>query len=229
MDELLGVLGNVTRVLAILGGGVAAVTVCFAGIQFMTGAGDPQKMSQARMSLIGTVGGLILVGVAFIIPRFVAETVTDPVGGVPIVEVGSNNCDQILRTQLVFQTAVSVDSEFIAVIEQIQGSRAECQADAWDPGIGSSTRDSGNRDRCFGTTGSDHQTGNARIGGQLLPPGLHDGGKPSGLVRGGSGRDAHNNILVYFFETSTTGLPNDRSVCWLYVSRLKTWLQNYER
>ena len=86
MDEVLGVFSNVGRVLAFFGGGIAVITLCFAGFQFMTGAGDAQKMSQARMSLIGTVGGLILVGVAsFLVPRVVSEGVTEQVGGVPII------------------------------------------------------------------------------------------------------------------------------------------------
>lgn len=221
MDEVLGVLSNVTRVLAVLGGGLAAVTVCFAGFQFMTGAGDPNKMSQARMSLLGTVGGLILVGIAFIIPRFVTETITDPVGGVPVVQVGSGNCDDILRSQLVFQTAVSRTKEFTAVVKGIQSSRPECRDTLWKPRI---SDDATNLSRCF--TGA-----STSIGGQLVPSSLRDGGTSGGAVRGTSGRDADNNVLVYFglgpaddpYET----LPSDGTICWMYLSRLGAWLENY--
>ena len=222
MDEVLGVLGNVTRMLAIIGGGIAAITICFAGIQFMTGSGDPQKMAQARMSLIGTVGGLILVGVAFIIPRFVAETVTTPVGGIAVAPTVGNNCDDILRSQLVFQTAVSVNKHFSRVVNEIQAARAECTVDIWYPKVGSVPGT--NRDLCFGTLVPENQRQNAKIGGQFVPSSLHDGGIRTGLVRGSSGRDAQNNILVYWLSGDR---PSDHTVCWLYSSRLAAWLQNY--
>ena len=228
MDEVLGVLGNVTRMLAIFGGGVAAITICFAGIQFMTGAGDPQKMAQARMSLIGTIGGLILVGVAFIIPRFVAETVTTPVGGISIAPLVGSHCDGILRTQLVFQTAVSQIKHFQRVVNEIQAEREECRADIWAPVIYPySTIQGANsiRDACFGTLDDDHKE-DAMIGGQSIPASLHDGGLSDEVVRGASGRDARNNILVYW---NVNFRPSDGSVCWLYLRRTGTWFENYKK
>ena len=226
MDEVLGVLSNVTRVLAILGGGLAAVTVCFAGFQFMTGAGDPNKMSQARMSLLGTVGGLILVGIAFIIPKFVAETVTDPVGGVPVVQVGSGNCDEILRSQLVFQTAVSRNVEFQAVVDGIQSSRPECRETLWAPVI--SDPSESDLKKCVGVVGD---WSAARIGGQYVPASLRDGGESGAKPRGSAGRDADNNILVHFRvgldPNQYEHLPSDGSICWMYLSRLGTWLESY--
>ena len=70
MDDISNVMGNITRMLAIFGGGLAAVAIAYVGIQWMLASGDPQKMAQVRMGVIGAVGGLILVGVSFIrLPR----------------------------------------------------------------------------------------------------------------------------------------------------------------
>ena len=218
MDEVMGVMGNITRMLAIFGGGVAAITVCFAGIQFMTGSGDPQKMAQARMSLIGTLGGLILVGIAFIIPRIVSETVTEPVGGVPVVVTTGNNCDSIFRTQLVFQNSLSTHEEMNKLVTEVQSQRSECPIDLWNPTV---TTGAGSRTACFGT----FDKARATVGDQLVPVGLHDGGEIVFQVRGAPGRDARNNILVYF-ETDGSR-PNDGSVCWLYRADLGVWLENY--
>ena len=68
MQELATVMSNIARLLAIVGGGLSAIAVCYAGILWMTASGDPQKMGQARMALMGAVGGLVIVGVAFIVP-----------------------------------------------------------------------------------------------------------------------------------------------------------------
>ena len=220
MDEVIGVMGNITRMLAIFGGGVAAITVCFAGIQFMTGSGDPQKMAQARMSLIGTLGGLILVGIAFIIPRIVSETVTEPVGGVPVVVVTGNNCDAIFRTQLVFQNSLSTTEEMNKLVIEVQSHRSECPSSLWNPGV---TSGSGSRTACFGAADTDE----AKVGGQFVPAGLHDGGVVEGEVRAAPGRDARNNILVYFRLAAAR--PNDGSICWLYRADLGVWLENYPR
>ena len=84
MDDISNIMGNITRLLALVGGGLAAVAIAYAGIQWMTASGDPQKMAQVRMGVIGAVGGLILVGVAFIIPRVVSQLVVEPAGGSPL-------------------------------------------------------------------------------------------------------------------------------------------------
>ena len=56
------------RAIALVGGALSAIFVIWAGFQWMTASGDPQKMAQARMSLIGTIVGICIMGVGFIIP-----------------------------------------------------------------------------------------------------------------------------------------------------------------
>ena len=44
-------------------------------------------------------------------------------------------------------------------------------------------------------------------------------------ARESSGRDADNNIIVYWGDGSRK--PADGAGCWLYVARLRTWDSNY--
>ena len=48
----------------------------------------------------------------------------------------------------------------------------------------------------------------------------------SDTVRPTSGRDSDNNIIVYWSNTAGS-TPADNSACWLYVSRLNSWDENY--
>ena len=82
MEIIQNIFGSLTRLLVIVGAGVSTVSICFAAFQWMTAQGDPQGVNKARMGLMGAVGGLILVGTAFIIPRVIGETVIEQVGGV---------------------------------------------------------------------------------------------------------------------------------------------------
>ena len=82
MEEVSFIVGAVARVLVVIGGGLSTVMVGYAGIMWMTSAGDPQGMSKARMALLGALGGLVMVGVGFIVPRVVHEVVIGPLGGV---------------------------------------------------------------------------------------------------------------------------------------------------
>ena len=225
MDEIFGAMGNVIRLMAGVGAGIAAIAFCWSGYQWMTAAGDPQQVGRARMTAIGSLAGLVMIGMAFIAPRVVSEFVTEPVGGIPVVDIAaSNNCDDVLRSQLVFQTAASDDDRMNRLIGVIQSRYGECGPDVWPVAV--STVDGGDLDleRCFG--GGDKGKGvSAMIGGHVVPAGLRDGGVIKGMkVRGTSGRDARNNILVYFHSTNR---PNDGSKCWLYISRLNSWFENY--
>ena len=49
------------------------------------------------MTLMGAVGGLIIAGVAFIVPRVISETVVEPVGGTVGGTEAGRNCDGVLR------------------------------------------------------------------------------------------------------------------------------------
>ena len=64
-----------------------------------------------------------------------------------------------------------------------------------------------------------------------MPRSLYDGFVvDTNKIRGSSGRDSDNNILVYWNNGAATRVgvsPADASECWLYVSRLNVWDQSY--
>ena len=68
MEQALTVITSGARLLALVGGTLSAVFIIWAGILWITASGDPQKMAQARMSLIGTVVGLVIIGIGFLVP-----------------------------------------------------------------------------------------------------------------------------------------------------------------
>ena len=233
MEELASVMNNVARLVAVIGGGLSTICFCYAGIQWMTASGDPQKMGQARMALMGAMGGLIIVGIAFIAPRVISQMIIEPVGGVDINTDVGTNCDQILRNQLVFQRGASTAENMNIVIRQIQSQRDSCAIELWDPKAvndGSSlAQPAGDAESCFGATvpavgSGDDEWGGQVVGDTKVPRGLHDQNNSEQAIRSGSGRDSDNNIIVYWDEDKR---PTDDSKCWLYVDRLRVWDENY--
>ena len=216
MDEITTIFGSLSRLLAIVGGGISTVAVCYAGILWMTSSGDPQNMSKARMALMGAVGGLIIVGVAFLVPRIIGETVVDPVGGnIGGTEAGQN-CDDILQNQFVFQRNASTETALNAVISVIQNQRVEqCSVDVWKPKV-------------IDSDGSTACGGEKQIGVQDVPSGIQvdssvtDNTAAGAAVRVKSGRDRDNNIIIHWSDDEDEK-PTDNSKCWMYVSRLSTW------
>ena len=241
MDELASIMNSVARLLAIVAGGVSVVAFCYAGILWMTASGDPGKMGQARAALMGAIGGLIIVGIAFIVPRVISQVVIEPVGGVALQSDTGVDCDTVLRQQLIFQRAASTAEKMDAVVAQIQSQRSECQSDVWDPDIadahtptGVTTAEAagtaaydGTTGSCFGTTPTtDTAIRGLSVGqDQLVPRGLRDENSEDQLVRDSSGRDSDNNIIIYWGTVDKR--PADNATCWLYVSRLRTWSENY--
>ena len=134
MQELIMVMNSVATLLAVVAGGLSVVAVCYAGILWMTASGDPQKMGQARMALMGAIGGLVIVGIAFLVPQVISEAVLEPLGITPLVQEVSIDCDSVLRNQLVFQRAASNASRIQQVVSRIQASNSDyCSSDQWDP------------------------------------------------------------------------------------------------
>lgn len=175
---------------------------------------------------MGAVGGLIIVGVAFIVPRIIGETVVEPVGGnIGGTEAGQN-CDDVLRNQFVFQRNASTPSALQAVISVIQNQRVDqCSVDVWKPVVVGSG--------VAGITGTGCAAAAAsavpKVGTQTVPSGLvvetTGGGRRAATkyaVRADSGRDRDNNIIVHWSATDGQK-PTDDAKCWLYVSRLSTW------
>ena len=232
MDEITTIFGSLSRLLAIVGGGISTVAVCYAGILWMTSSGDPQNMSKARMALMGAVGGLIIVGVAFIVPRIIGETVVEPVGGNIGGSDAGQNCDDVLQNQFVFQRNASTTEALNAVISVIQNQRVDqCSVDVWNPTV----VDAGPavvgppvipEHECHDQT---------KIGVQDVPSGLQhvtsasnvdeDTDEPESTgtgsgVRDNSGRDRDNNVIIHWDHKEK---PTDDTNCWMYVSRLSTW------
>ena len=231
MNDISNIMGNITVLLALVGGGLAAVAIAYAGIQWMTASGDPQKMAQVRMAVIGVVGGLVLVGLAFIIPRVVSQLVVEPAGGVAFDWDVGFNCDQVLRDQLVVQRSVSTTARMNALIGQIQSQRDECSSEIWNPEA--KDVDHGRRS-CFGIILPAGLTvvSRLKVGSSVVPRTFRfeSVGAHTYSIREESGRDAHNNIIVYWHPGGTTTVetfPSDRSKCWLYVSRTGVWSENY--
>ena len=222
-------MGNIARLVVFIGGGFSAIAICYAGFLWMTSAGDPQKSGQARLALFSAVGGLVIMGIAFIVPRIISQAVIEPVGGVSLQSDVGLDCDQVLRNQLVFQRGAGTESNMNAVVSQIQAQRQECPPDVWDPTI-IDMPTTASAEMCWNqtaavATGVASTGGSAgKVGASQVPRGLRHGNVDSGLVRAKSGRDSDNNIIVYWNATSR---PSDGAKCWLYVSRLRTWSENY--
>ena len=220
MEIIQNIFGSLTRLLVIVGAGVSTVSICFAAFQWMTAQGDPQGVNKARMGLMGAVGGLILVGTAFIIPRVIGETVIEQVGGVSVTVEASQDCDEILRQQFVFQRNASTMQRMQAVIGRVQSQHREtCSVDIWDPVVMdvdlSATPPLSNCPSAGVSSTTD-------VGGQPIPSGLQQPGESQ--LRFASGRDRDNNIIVRWEAANP---PTDNSKCWMYVSSLDRWFVAY--
>ena len=169
MDDISNIMGNITRMLAICGGGLAAVAITYAGIQWMLASGDPQKMAQVRMGVIGAVGGLILVGVSFIIPRVVSQLVIEPSGGVVLDWDEGVNCDRLLRDRLVVERSASTSGHMNLVVGGIQSQRIECRPEVWSPVVLDLEHGHGPTNCFKGQVGAQ----NFVVGGTLVPLGMH--------------------------------------------------------
>ena len=219
---------NLARFLAVVGGMVATISVIWAGIQWMTAAGDPQKIAQARSSLIGTVVGLVIIGAGFVIPVAVSQFVVEPVGGVAVAQNSELDCDGILQEQLVVNRTVASAQAVNVLVSAIRARYEACDNGLWTPwaelggpldaDVIQAVAD------CFDGSTTDS------IEGVSVPRGLRKGLS----VRMTTGRDANNNILVYWDRVSTPpdpgpphGLPGDGAICWMYVSGLDAWVQSY--
>ena len=239
MDELGNVTGSITRLIAAIGGGASAIMVAYAGFQWILSGGDPQGMAKAKMGLIGALGGLVVVGLAFIVPMIVSRAVIEPVGGVAVRSEVGFDCDHTLKRQLVFQRGASDADRMNVVIKQIQSTRgAECPSDVWNPqvddegfkGAGGGDKTTG----CFSETESKAGTSDedkatvraAKVGDTLVPRGLRQQNDLGLPAREASGRDRENNIIVYWSHDAERR-PASQAACWMYAARLSLWEEEY--
>ena len=248
MEELLAVFGGLARLVLIVGGGFSILAFAFAGFNFLTAQGDPGKMAQAKGGVICVVVGLVIMGMSFIVPDVISETVIEPVGGVALRTEAGTDCDGILQNQLVFQRGASNASRIDQVISQIQVQRNECVEEVWNPTVikndgtnptptavdnSDPTRSERAYSRCFGSTifataGEEAAGGQAGlvIGDNVVPSDLRIQNNLNNAPRRASGRDGDNNIVVYWSRDADER-PADGAACWLYVSRLGVWSQSY--
>jgi len=232
VDQLASVFGRFGLLIALAGGGLSLVMFIFVGIQYMMAQGDPQGMAKAKSSFIGAVVGSVIIGLAFIIPGVISSIVIEPSGGTSLEVRGGEDCDALLKSQLVIQRGANTPTRITEVVRQIQNQRDACAEELWSPAVlaGSSDRVAG---LCFPKANHNTSTGvidtespAGLIENTLVPSGLRIGNTMSGLVRSVSGRDADNNVIVYW-SADADKRPADQAECWLYVSRLQVWSESY--
>jgi hypothetical protein len=221
LEELMSIGTNIATLIAIGVATVSAVIVAFAGFQYATASGDPQKIGIAKSSFVGAFIGLVIASLAFIGPRIVTDMVIKPVGGVALDTQVGLNCDSVLRNQLIFQRGASTKDRMQVVISQIQSQQQECAKDVWKPVAINLSTDAG---KCYSATA-----------GAVKPPIVGDQDLPDGLIRvvgdertarTTSGRDSENNIIVYWAD-DVPDRPSDAASCWLYFARLRAWHENF--
>ena len=221
MENILSIVYGIAWILGAIGAALSVVYVVYSGYLFMSSQGDPQRMAQARTSIIGVAIGLVLIGGAFIIPTTISRYVIEPAGGVRVEPRAGADCDGVLKDQLVVQRTASTPERMQFLISQIQGRRDECSMDLWDPVV---RQRAGRPFGCHFPTSA----GDPEVGGVSVPEGLKHGAS----VVNKSFRDADNNIIVYWVHPDDsvapkTGLPSDGSVCWLHVAAFGAWTENY--
>ena len=217
VDTLVSLADGVTKAIVLLSGLLGVIFICWAGIQFITSSGDPQKVAQARMSLFGALIGMVVCGVAFVVPRIIGDIVMESAGGTPILMVEEGvDCDGYLRRQLVVQHAASDTARMQAVVRYIQATISGCGSEVWSPVVLEPAASlAGHHHECFERDPGDDDR--LLMGGMRVPEGL----TWNTLPRRWSSRDADNNILVYW--SAGDGLPSDQSHCWIYVSQYGIW------
>ena len=203
---------------AVLGGlGVISLSVC--ALLYMNSHGDPQQINKAKAAGLGAVIGLILGGMAWVLPGTISRAIVEPAGGQSLSQSGSvQGCDQLLRSQLVNQRQVNSTARINSLISVIQSRRANCRPDLWRPkahDLDQSTSDiktlRGARGQsCFRDSGTTNPVGfstykvnpkvwpGAAVNDVLVPIGLRSGGDPEGRPLNKSARDSDNNIIVFF-------------------------------
>lgn len=70
-----GILTRAVKIISIVVGVAAVITIILGGIRFMTSMGDPAKVAQARMAIIYAGVGLVVAAVAQLFVAFVLSKV----------------------------------------------------------------------------------------------------------------------------------------------------------
>lgn len=240
MEEIASLFNSIGLILTAILGGVSVISLSVAALLYMSAHGDPQQVQRAKTAAIGAVIGLILGGLAWVLPGILSRAVIEPAGGQSLTASGgTTGCDQIFRSQLVNQRQINNAARMNELVAVIQNTRDECRRDTWRPVVTDlkvadlkSTANQG-KQSCFRSVGGAAAKANewpeAGVGNVIVPIGLRLAGGPDNVPIADSGRDRDNNILVFFsdMENGGTGIafqpPGDGSVCWLYLARASAW------
>ena len=158
------------------------------------------------------------------------NTIQPPVAQTPTPTPATyytENCDRLLRSQLVFMPNAYNADRMNEVIQEIQTLVGNCIAELWNPVVDDATATIATG--CHGSASLPPYTNPpvAGIGNLTVPEGLYTGADPAkDTVRDTSGRDPDNNILVYWSDTPGQ-TPADGAKCWLYISHLNSWDRNF--
>ena len=205
MENILSIVYGIAWILGAIGAALSVIYVVYSGYLFMSSQGDPQRMAQARTSIIGVAIGLVLIGGAFIIPTTISRYVIEPAGGVRVEPRAGADCDGVLKDQLVVQRTASTSERMQFLISQIQGRRDECSLDLWNPVV-KQVRDG----YPAGCPDGDH-----RLGSIPVPDRAEAW---ASVVNSKSSRDADNNIIVYWVHPDDTSeAAHWASLRWLGV------------
>ena len=219
MEQIITTVSMAARFLAVLGGALVAVFVVYAGILWITSAGDPQKVAMARNALLGCVVGAVIIGMSVFIPGVISRWIIEPSGGLAVDDIVSVDCDRLLREQLVYQRNADDAGKMQDLVHKVQLRHEDtCSRDQWSPEI---SPDNGFPDGCYdGVEGS--------IGGVFLPDSFYTSGRV--LPTGGVGSGRHGPHLLVIFKEDTHDLdrqPADGSICWFYHGDFEGWASGY--
>ena len=130
------------------------------------------------------------------------------------------DCDQLLKSQLVFQKRVSTANQIQDIIIQIQTQKDDCISEIWNPVVNDNNRTGTNG--CWESEAATERMSSPTVGDLGVPYGLFDSRDTASSVVPRSGRDSENNIIVYWGDIPRRN-PADGAVCWMYVSRMNSW------
>ena len=120
------------------------------------------------------------------------------------------DCDQILRSQLVFQRGAKTAKQFTDVAGQITDQR-----DCGDWGPIAINAD------LPGQCGALPLALRNRIGAAYIPHSLLDANDPQQGSTPLSSRDTNNNLLIHW---KFYARPQDQTLCWMYIDSHKLWV-----
>ena len=185
----------------------------------MTSQGDPAALGRAKLSGVGVLIGLVIIGSSVLIPASIDRVIVAPSGGISVSENLSTSCDRLFRSRLVGDRSAHDMASMQRLIRDIQATSDDCAIELWSPEVGRlQPRVAAD---CFLGIIPRPGGGDALIGGQLVPRGLRSPGAGT-VVSIDSSRDELNNILIYF-SNSKYFRPSDDSACWLYHARNGAW------